>query len=1012
MYRDCDTGNQNFPASLDIEVRQPDGTVFVPDKLITIPLTEQNILNPPIDTCAFDPGVCVEEAIYSKVVNNLPPNPGGYHLYFVTCCRNWSIVNIPNGTGGIGSGFYTYIPDNSLLLTNSSPTWKNFPPVFVCQGTPLNFDHGATDKDGDSLSYSFYHPYHGFNPTFPGNVPTFVPMPYNATYSALDPLGGASLSVNPTTGEITGTPPALGQYVLGVKAEEYRNGVLINTIYRDFQFNVLNCPPIPQPGIAPVTGCTGLTVNFTNTSTPLVGNSFYWDFGDLSTTSDNSTATDPNYTYPAIGTYIVMLVAQAGTPCADTIYDTLTVSGLVPDFTYTDSACVNDPVNFFDASIPTTNATVNSWAWDFGDNSTAVIPNPTHTYTTPGTYSVKLIAGTTSGCFDSISKTMFVQALPIAVTIDTFACKSNPVVNNLNGSVIGATGGLWVGPGGLSTGFSNTSDLNSSYTPTTADTAAGFATLILSTTGNGLCPASSDTMTITYSVGVTSDAGSDIAVCKDIDSIPLIGSVITASGGEWSASGTGGSFSPNRFDMNAHYIPSTSDTAAGSIEIYLTSTGNGNCLPDIDTITVTFTGIPQIAILSKDTACAGSIFVPISASSSTGTGYWQTLGTGYFSPNDSLLSTTYFADSLDNFNGNVTLIFTSTNNGGCLAYSDTLDLYLIPAPAADFTFISACPKDTVVFTDASTFIDPIVSWDWDFDNSNIDNVQNTSTVYDTAGTYNVSLIVTSTNGCIDTLIQPVLVYSIPDAAFSVNGVCQGSSSLFTDLSTVNGSSIATWQWDFDDTNTDTVQNPTHTYAVNGLYNVQLIVASAQGCIDTVLTPISILSPPTADFISNPGSVKINESFTFTDLSVTNIVDWQWDFGDTLGTSTSQFPTYSYTASGNYIVCLVVTDNLTCTDSICKEVIVFMPPAVPNAFSPNGQGGNDVFSVLGGPYKELDFKIYNNWGELIFESIDQNIGWDGTRDGIEQPIGVYIYTVKAVTLDDTQHTIKGDVTLLR
>ena len=72
----------------------------------------------------------------------------------------------------------------------------------------------------------------------------------------------------------------------------------------------------------------------------------------------------------------------------------------------------------------------------------------------------------------------------------------------------------------------------------------------------------------------------------------------------------------------------------------------------------------------------------------------------------------------------------------------------------------------------------------------------------------------------------------------------------------------------------------------------------------------------------------------------------------------------------------------------------------------------MFSVLGGPYKELEFRIYNNWGELIFESDEQSRGWDGTREGVEQPVGVYIYTVRAVTLDDASHTLKGDVTLLR
>jgi gliding motility-associated-like protein len=1007
MYRDCSPSSVQLPNNVTIQVRQPNGSAFSPSKNITMPKTQVAVLDPPIDTCAFDPGICVEEAIYTTIVNNLPPNPGGYHMYYQTCCRNASLINVNNPLSS-GESFYTYIPDNSVVLTNSSPQWKNFTPVFVCQGNQLNFDHGATDKDGDSLAYSFYRPFDDNNPTFPANVATFTPIGYNGGYTFNDPLGGASLTVNPTTGVISGIPPALGQYVVGVKVEEYRNGNLINTVYRDFQFNVINCPPIPTPGIGPVTGCSGLAINFNNTSTPLTGNSFYWDFGDPLTTLDNSTATNPSYTYPNIGTYVVMLVAQAGTPCADTIYDTLIVSGLTPDFTLSDSTCVNDPVNFNDTSIPTANATVNSWNWDFGDGGTAVIPSPTHTFLTPGTYPVKLIVGTTTGCIDSVTKNIFVQALPQAIVRDTFACVSNPVTA-LNGMVNGASGGLWVGAGGFNP---NTSDLNAAYTPTAGELTAGFATIILSTTGNGLCPADSDTMTLSFSTGITAFAGNDISVCKDIDTIPLAGTIITANGGQWVSSGNG-TFVPNPFDLNASYIPDSADTANGSVQIYLNSTGNGNCLPDSDTLTIIFTSAPFVSIMANDTACAGSVIVPISASSTTGTGYWQTSGTGSFTPGDSLTTTNYAADSLDSFNGLVTLYFTSTNNGGCNGHLDSLNIYLIPAPTAEFTFFSACPGDTIQFNDNSAFIDPIVSWDWDFDNGFGDTLQNTTQAFDTAGTYNVLLTVESTNGCIDTIIHPVLIYSEPVAQFGVNGVCEGVASLFVDSTTVNGSNVANWYWDFGDgTGTDTVQNPSYTYPNGGTYNVELIVQSAQGCWDTITNPVLIQGPPTAGYSSSPSSVKVNEPFTFTDFSVTNITDWFWDFGDTLGTSTQQHPNYSYAAAGNYNVCLRVTDVFGCKDSICDVVIVFMPPQVPNAFSPNGDAANSIFSVLGGPYKELDFRVYNNWGELIFESDDQSIGWDGTKDGVDQPVGVYVYTVRAVTLDDEQHTIKGDVTLLR
>ncbi|GAB4248300.1 MAG: hypothetical protein Kow0079_00390 [Vicingaceae bacterium] len=1007
LYRDCSPSSVFFPGSVRIEVRQPNGASFSPDKDIIIPLTTTQILNPPIDTCAYNPGVCVEEAIYTKVVNNLPPNNGGYHLFYTFCCRNASLVNVQSPLS-TGEGFYTFIPDNNIYLTNSSPQWKNVTPVFICQGQPLNFDHGATDKDGDSLVYSFYNPFNDNNPTFPGNVATFTPITYTAGYNANDPLGGSSLSVNPQTGVISGIPPNLGQYVVGVRCDEYRNGVLINTIYRDFQFNVLNCPPIPMPLIGPVDACSGNTVQFNNQSVPLTNNNFHWDFGDTSTNADTSNAVNPSYTYPGIGTYIVTLIAQYGTPCADTTYDTIYVSWVNADFNMIDSTCMNTPVTFNDASTSAPGSNVVSWYYDFGDGNNTSNQNPTHIYNNGNTYTVSLVATSDVGCSDTITKDIYIQDLPQVLISDTFACVSNPVIN-LNGNVTGATGGVWSGSGTFSP---NTNDLNAAYTPTAGELSQGYAIVTLISTGNGFCPANTDSMQITYTTGVQAIAGNDIYVCRDSTNIPLSGTIIDATGGQWWTSGTG-NFIPNTFDMNAVYNPSSADTAAGSVSIYLQTIGNSNCLADTDTVVIYFSPAPYVAITTGDTACAGAQLIPLNATSTTGSGVWTTLGGGTFSPSDSLPNTNYLADSTDNANGSVTLIFTSTNNGGCQKYRDTINLNLIPPPVADFTFGSECPRTPVTFTDNSSSISSITGYSWNFGNGNTSTSQNPTNTFDTSGTYNVSLIVYASNGCTDTSNQQVLIYAFPQANFNINGVCQAVESQFTDSSTVNGSTIIYWNWDFGN-NGDTAmsQNPVYTYPNSGTYPVTLIVQSAQGCYDTITNNVTIGAPPTALFNSSPTSVKVFEDFNFTDQSFSNIVAWSWNFGDGSGTSTQQNPTYSYSESGNYLVCLTVTDFLGCEDSTCNEVIVFMPPAVPNAFTPNGDGQNDIFRVLGGPFKELEFKVYNNWGELIFESSDQSIGWDGTRDGVEQPLGVYVYTVQGITYDDVQHSIKGDVTLIR
>ena len=150
---------------------------------------------------------------------------------------------------------------------------------------------------------------------------------------------------------------------------------------------------------------------------------------------------------------------------------------------------------------------------------------------------------------------------------------------------------------------------------------------------------------------------------------------------------------------------------------------------------------------------------------------------------------------------------------------------------------------------------------------------------------------------------------------------------------------------------------------------------------------------------------------FTDLS-NNAVTWSWNFGDAVGNSSQQNPSYNYSDTGTYVVLLIVSDQFGCIDSTFRNIIVQLPPKVPNAFSPNGDGENDVLYVKGGPFIKLEFNIYNEWGERIFASDKQEKGWDGIKDGAPQPIGVYAYTLTATTADNITYNETGDITLLR
>jgi gliding motility-associated-like protein len=1024
MYRDCSPSSVQFAGTQQFRIYLNNGTAVAN---LNVPLTQTNPVNPVPDPCSIPssiPNICLEEGVYMTVVNNLGPGTGGYHVFTQVCCRNASLLNVVNPLN-TGESFHTFIPDMNIWLTNNSPVWNNLPPVYVCAGIPLNYNHGASDVDGDSLVYSMYTPYSDPFPTFPGCV--FTPITWVSGFAATNPLNQNqpnTLNVNPNTGQLLGTPCCQGQYVAGVLCKEYRNGILISEIQRDFQFNVIQCQPPANPSFTISGGnCAVDTVCFTNTSTNTIpGTTVYsWDFGDPNSTTDTVLTTSQQgycYYYPSSsgpGPFVVTLVTNPGNSCSDTIRDTVYIGSATASYAFADSMCSSLAVQFTDSSQGSPGNNVTGWSWNFGDppsgaNNTSNLQNPTHIFSNGGTYYVTLVTTTQLGCMDTLRDTVHIIGAPVAnAGNDTISCTNNATVP-LGGTIINSSGGMWIGPGTFNP---NNTTLNATYTPTAQEVANGSTTLYLVTTGLSPCGADTDSITITFYPGPTVDAGPDsVFVCKDTSCVPLSGVVTVATGGQWTAINGTGTFTPSSNVLNTCYSPSSADTAQGNVVLVLTSTGNGSCNPSRDTITIIFTATPSaLAAAPNDTACAGSL-IPLSGTSSTGTGYWTTNGTGTFSPSNTANNPTYQPSAADAANGSVTFVFNSSNNGGCQTARDTLVITLIPSPTGAFTSTLACPFIPLQFTDQSTSPVTITGWQWIWGDATPDGTtQNPTHAFATGGPHVVTLVVTSQNGCVDSIMDTVNVYYQPVANFADTGGCLNQGTIFADLSSVTGAGISSWIWNFGDGSPlSNLQNPVHVYPASSNYNVTLIVTSTQGCMDTITLSTTVLPVPTANFTADDFIAVIGQNISFTDQS-SPVVSWSWNFGDSTF-SNQQNPQHAYATGGIYTVVLIVTDANGCQDTITHEVIISLPPAVPSGFSPNGDNQNDILYVYGGPYKELEFRIYNNWGELIFRSDKQSVGWDGTKDGKLQPIGVYVWTVRGVTEDNELHELKGDVSLIR
>ena len=278
-----------------------------------------------------------------------------------------------------------------------------------------------------------------------------------------------------------------------------------------------------------------------------------------------------------------------------------------------------------------------------------------------------------------------------------------------------------------------------------------------------------------------------------------------------------------------------------------------------------------------------------------------------------------------------------TSNNGCTDTKTSVLNTIFAQPQAAFNApAEVCLGTPVNFTDQSTAANSTVTqWLWNFGDATTSTSQNPVKNYSSAGTYTVTLTITSAIGCVSTLAnRTVIVNALPTANFNVSApACATRNITFADASSPNSGNLVKWTWNFGDGNNATLNNPssfTHNYANPGSYNVTLQVETNKGCISTVITkPVTINVLPEAGFIA-PEVCLTDPSAPFIDtskISIGNIAAWQWNFGDANAnagnpnTSTLQNPSHRYTVVGNYTAILIVTSNNGCTDTISQTFTV-------------------------------------------------------------------------------------------
>lgn len=250
LYRDCNSTGAPLYSSEILYIYNSNNTLYQSVTAFLEPTSRDTLPITLTDSClTTNANVCVEQASYSAIVYLAPLSGGAtYYASFQRCCRSAAINNIvaPNS---VGSTFYVDIPTSSASLpSNASPVFIENNPVALCAGYPFTFNSGATDTiDGDSLVYSFVDPYGGGSqsnvvPTNPMKpFPSITWMPGYSVSAQISCDASNPLAINSQNGIITGTPNQQGYFVVSVQVREYRNGVLISAVTRDFQFKIVSC---------------------------------------------------------------------------------------------------------------------------------------------------------------------------------------------------------------------------------------------------------------------------------------------------------------------------------------------------------------------------------------------------------------------------------------------------------------------------------------------------------------------------------------------------------------------------------------------------------------------------------------------------------------------------------------------------------------------------------------------------------------------------------------------------
>jgi gliding motility-associated-like protein len=595
--------------------------------------------------------------------------------------------------------------------------------------------------------------------------------------------------------------------------------------------------------------CLGDTArfNFTDTSGCASVNaftniqSFYWDFGDGTISND----TNPRHVYQTADTFLVSLIATDILGCTDTNTKEVYIQAPPQADFFSEDVCFDDPMNFQDTTQMSIGS-VTSWEWDFGDaTGTDTLENPSYVYGSPGTYTVQMIIETNAGCRDTVEEDVTVLPNPgVDFFIDN-ACEGDTVFFQENVDPAGAPITNWF--------WDINNDGTQEYTGMTANhvfTAFGNYPVELTAINQNGCRDSTVIPALAHPLPDINFFGPGVCyreVTQFIDSTTL--PYTSPAFWEWDfGDGNGITYG----SVNAPWPgPTNTYDSPGTKTVNLTVTSDSGCTADFTKqIEVYF--LPEADFL-HDTVCNNEI-TTFTQNSTTQSGFltnysWD-FGDGTTSNS---ISTTH--DYLQPGLFETQLIVQS--NLGCL---DTVvkPIRIYPTPQTGFGWNNnVCEGEELVFEDQTVIQqitpggDEIVYWQWIFNSSDTQYVQDPNFTSPDFGSVNVRLTTTSNYGCTTFTENTATIFPVPEADFSYIAACEDDSTQFENRSSIAWGLIEDYIWTFENSGTATGPNPAHPFMNSGAYDATLRVVSANGCTDSITKEVTIPETPQAAFDIDP-----------------------------------------------------------------------------------------------------------------------------------------------------------------